>query len=58
MPTGDPPSWPWNDAIGYLPLWMVQQPLGQPFERILVEHAWELYARDERSALWFWECNG
>lgn len=23
MPYGDPPPWPWNDAIGYLPWWMV-----------------------------------
>ena len=59
MPYGDPPPWPWNDAIGYLPWWALgelerpQERLGQPFETILFDNAWELYARD-KPALWFW----
>ncbi len=54
MPYGDPPRGPWCDAIGYLPWAQLAERLGPPFESVLFDNLWELYARD-RQALWFWD---
>lgn len=55
MANGDPPACAWSDAFGYMP-WVIfnhPEPLGEPFQTILHDHLWDLYARD-MPALWFW----
>lgn len=62
MPYGDPPPWPWNDAIGYLPWWMITPPGVEAVcvycERPIAECKGLLFScalGPERSPLWFWE---